>query len=109
MSLNLALVLCESARARPEHAAIVLDDLKLTYDHLDALSNQVAGGLRAAGVQPGDRVALLLPNVPQFVVAYYGILKAGAIVVPLGVHLRGPELAELLADSGSRRLISSRT
>src|SRR5262245_46683399 len=106
MSLNLAVMLRESARAVPEKAAIIFDDFKLTYDHLDALSNQVAGGLRAAGVEPGDRVALMLPNVPQFVIGYYGILKAGAIAVPMNVLLKAPEVAYYLADSGARCLVA---
>jgi long-chain acyl-CoA synthetase len=106
MSLNLAVMLRESARAAPEKVAIIFDDFKLTYDHLDALSNQVAAGLLGAGVEPGDRVALMLPNVPQFVIAYYGILKAGAIVVPMNVLLKAPEIAYSLADSGARCLVA---
>ena len=106
MSLNLAVMLRESARAKPEKVAIVADDFKLTYDHLDALSNQVASGLRDAGLEPGDRVALMLPNVPQFVIAYYGILKAGGLVVPMNVLLKAPEIAFFLGDSGARCLVA---
>jgi long-chain acyl-CoA synthetase len=107
VTLNLAVVLRESALAGPEKAALVHDELRLTYDHLDALSNQVAAGLRAAGVRRGDRVALLLPNVPQLVIAYYGILKAGAVVVPLPASARAADIAYFLADSGARRLVAS--
>ncbi len=105
MSLNLAVMLRESALARPDRVALILDDFKLTYDHLDALSNQVAGGLRASGVAPGDRVALMMPNVPQFVIAYYGILKAGAVVVPMNVLLKAPEVAYYLSDSSARCIL----
>ena len=105
MSLNLAMMLRESARAKPEKAALILDDFRVTYAQLEALSNQVAGNLRAAGVQVGDRVGLMLPNVPQFVAAYYGILKAGAVVVPMNVLLKAPEVAYYLGDSGARALI----
>src|SRR6266700_959156 len=106
MSLNLAVMLRESARARPEKVAVVFDDFKLTYDHLDALSNQVASGLLTAGLERGDRVALMLPNVPQFVIAYYGILKAGGVVVPMNVLLKAPEIAYFLRDSGARCLVA---
>jgi len=105
MSLNLAMMLRESARAKPEKAALILDNFRVTYAQLEALSNQVAGNLRAAGVQVGDRVGLMLPNVPQFVAAYYGILKAGAVVVPMNVLLKAPEVAYYLGDSGARALI----
>jgi long-chain acyl-CoA synthetase len=105
MSLNLAMMLRESAREKPAKAAVILDDFRVTYAQLEALSNQVAGSLRAAGVQAGDRVGLMLPNVPQFLVAYYGILKAGAIVVPMNVLLKAPEVAYYLGDSGARALI----
>src|SRR2546429_586822 len=106
VSLNLAVVLRETARARPGKVAVILDEFRLTYDHLDALSNQVAGGLRSAGVAPGDRVALLLPNVPQLPIAYYGVLKAGAVVVPVNGQVRAPEIAHVLRDCGARCLIA---
>ena len=105
MSLNLATMLRESARAKPDKTAVILDALKLTWAQVDALSNQLAGGLRASGVRAGDRVGVMLPNVPQFVVAYYGILKAGAIVVPMNVLLKAPEVAYYLGDSGATALI----
>jgi long-chain acyl-CoA synthetase len=105
MSLNLGVMLRESARAKPDKVAVILDDAKLTYAQLEALSNQVAAGLRASGVRAGDRVGLMLPNVPQFVVAYNGILKAGAVVVPMNVLLKAPEVAYFLSDSGARALV----
>jgi long-chain acyl-CoA synthetase len=105
MSLNLALILRESAKHNPDHPCIVLDSFKFTYGQVDALSSQVASSLRAAGLKKGDRVGLMLPNVPQFVVAYFGILKAGGIVVPINVLLKGAEVNFYLGDSGSRYLI----
>src|SRR5215472_11734759 len=105
MSLNLGVMLRESARAKPDKVAVIFDDVHLTYAQLEALSNQVAAGLRAAGVGAGDRIGLMLPNVPQFVIAYYAILKAGAVVVPMNVLLKAPEVAYFLADSGARALI----
>ncbi|GAA4607433.1 long-chain acyl-CoA synthetase [Actinoplanes octamycinicus] len=66
----------------------------------------MAAALTARGVRPGDRVALHLPNVPEFPIAYFGILKAGGVVVPLNVLLRAPEIAFQLADSGAKLLLT---
>jgi long-chain acyl-CoA synthetase len=105
MSLNLAVILRESAKRDPDHVAVILDSFKFTYGQLDALSSQVASSLRAAGLAKGDRVGLMLPNVPQFPIAYYGILKAGGIVVPMNVLLKAPEVSFYMGDSGARYLI----
>jgi len=105
MSLNLALILRESAKRDPDHVAVILDSFKFTYGQLDALSSQVASSLKAAGLAKGDRVGLMLPNVPQFPIAYYGILKAGGIVVPMNVLLKAPEVSFYMGDSGARYLI----
>jgi long-chain acyl-CoA synthetase len=106
MSWNLAVILREAARGRPDKVAVILDRSKLTYGQLEAVSNQVAGSLRQAGVQPGDRIGLMLPNVPQFPIAYYGILKAGAVVVPINVLLKAHEIAYFLRDSEAKVLIA---
>jgi long-chain acyl-CoA synthetase len=106
MSFNLAAILSESARSAPDHPVAVFDGGQLTYRHLDMASDRVAANLAAAGIEPGDRIALQLPNIPQFLVAYFGILKAGAVVVPLNVLLRAPEIAFHLSDSGARVLIT---
>jgi long-chain acyl-CoA synthetase len=74
---------------------------RMTYGNLRDASNRFAAGLQGLGVQPGDRVALLLPNSPQFIIAYYGILKAGAVVVPLNPLYTEHELTFHLADSGA--------
>ncbi|MGW7368219.1 long-chain-fatty-acid--CoA ligase [Streptomyces sp. NPDC054841] len=100
--LNLAVMLENSARAVPGRAAVVLGDQQLTYAELDAAACRVANLLRSRGVEPGDKVALSCPNLPWFPVVYYGILKAGAVVVPLNVLLKGREIAYHLADSGAK-------
>jgi long-chain acyl-CoA synthetase len=88
MSFNLAVILSESARCAPDHPVAVFDGGQLTYRQLDQASDRVAANLVAAGIEPGDRVALQLPDIPQFLASYFGILKAGALVVPLNVsHL----------------------
>ena len=79
---NLALNLVEAKNGHPERAAVRLDSLLLTYEELDERSGRVAGLLAAQGVESGDRVGLLLPNVPRFPMLYDGVLRAGAVVVP---------------------------
>jgi long-chain acyl-CoA synthetase len=99
--LNLSVFLDDSAREVPDHAAVIRDDATWTYAALDAAACQVAGALVAAGVEPGQRVALSCPNLEWFPIAYYGILKAGAVVVPLNVLLKPREIAYHLEDSAA--------
>jgi acyl-CoA synthetase (AMP-forming)/AMP-acid ligase II len=106
MSFNLAVILSESARCAPDRPVAVFDGGRLTYRQLDQASDRVAANLATAGIGPGDRVALQLPNIPQFLISYFGILKAGAVVVPLNVLLRAPEIAYHLEDSGALVLIT---
>ncbi|MFF3685712.1 long-chain fatty acid--CoA ligase [Streptomyces sp. NPDC002187] len=100
--LNLAVMLETSARAVPDRVAVVLGDQELTYAELDAAARRVAGLLRSRGIEPGDKVAVSCPNLPWFPIVYYGILKAGAVVVPLNVLLKGREIAYHLADSEAK-------
>ena len=79
---NLAELLTETAAAKPGAVAIKRDERELTYAALDAAAAHVAGLLRAKGVQPGDRVGIMLPNVEYFPICYYGALRAGLPVVP---------------------------
>src|SRR5512132_131103 len=106
---NMALNLVEAKNRHPQRAAVRLDDLLLTYDELDERSGRVAGLLAAQGVEPGDRVALLLPNVPQFPILYYGALRAGAVVVPMNPLLKAREIEYYLQDSGARLLFAWET
>jgi long-chain acyl-CoA synthetase len=100
--LNLSILLEDSARTHPDRTAVVLGPQRLTYAQLDAAANQVANLLVARGIRPGDKVALSCPNLPYFPVVYYGILKAGAVVVPLNVLLKGREVAYHLNDSDAK-------
>lgn len=106
MSLNLAIMLREAAHTHPHRTAIVLDDERLGYADLDHAADRFAAGLVRHGIRPGDVVAVQLPNVPQFAVAHFGILKVGAVVVPMNVLLKAREVAYLLGDSGARTLIT---
>jgi long-chain acyl-CoA synthetase len=99
MTLNLATLLEDSARRHPARDAVVLGPARLTYAQVDAAANQVANLMVGRGIRPGDRVALSCPNLPYFPIVYYGLLKAGAVVVPLNVLLKGREVAYHLRDS----------
>ena len=81
-TLNLASIIEHHARLAPEREAIVWNDMRFTYGQLNALSNRVANALTEMNVGRGDKVALSCPNLPFFPIVYYGILKAGAAVVP---------------------------
>ncbi|HSO97914.1 MAG TPA: long-chain fatty acid--CoA ligase [Solirubrobacteraceae bacterium] len=104
--MNLAANLTESVARDPEHVAIKLGDLELSYAELDDAAARVAGLLRARGIGPGDRVGLMLPNVPQFAACYYGILRAGAVVVPMNVLLKRREVAFYLRDPEAKLLLA---
>ncbi|HEX8977443.1 MAG TPA: long-chain fatty acid--CoA ligase [Solirubrobacteraceae bacterium] len=104
--MNLAGLLREAAEREPDHVAIKLDDAELTYAALAGASAHVAGLLREHGFTPGDRVGIMLPNVPYFPVIYYGILRAGGIVVPMNVLLKKREVAFYLKDPGARLLFA---
>ena len=102
VTLNLAETVTRSAAQHGDGIAVRLDTIQLTYAELDEMTAKAAGLLRDRGVKPGDRVGLMLPNVPAFVVLYYAILRAGAIVVPMNVMLRRREVGYYLKDSGAR-------
>jgi long-chain acyl-CoA synthetase len=103
---NLAELLTDTAAAVPNNTAVKLDNLELSYAELDEAAARVAGLLAAKGVRPGDRVGVMLPNVPHFAVVYYGILRAGGVVVPMNVLLKEREVAYYLSDSDARLLFA---
>ena len=100
--INLAMSLERGAQVFPGTPAVHFADRTITYGELDAAANRVANGLRAMGIGRGDNVALACPNVPYFPIVYYGILKAGATVVPLSVLCKAPEFAYHLEDSQAK-------
>jgi long-chain acyl-CoA synthetase len=105
MTFNLATMLRESAHKNATKPVALFDGGTMTYGELDALSDRFAAGLRGQGVEPGDAVAVQLPNIPQFLIAYFGILKAGSVIVPLNPLLKAPEIAYQLTDAGVRALV----
>ena len=106
MKFNLAVILSETASASPGKPVAVYAGGQMSYGELDAMSDRFAAGLELTGLHPGDVVGLQLPNIAQFLIAYFGILKAGAVVMPLNVLLKAPEIAYQLRDSGARVLVT---
>ncbi len=105
-TLNLAAVLEHAARLTPERVAITFGDRHMTYAELDEQAARVAAGLHATGIRAGDHVALSCPNLPYFPIAYFGILKAGAAVVPINVLLKPREIAYHLRDSHAKAILA---
>src|SRR5690242_7609612 len=106
MSFNLATILRESARDAPDKPLLYFADQSLTYAQVDETSGRVASALRARGLEPGRTVAVHLPNLPQFVLAYFGILKAGLVLMPLNPLLKAPEIAYHLRDSDAAAIVT---
>ena len=103
---NLAGIVTATAGRSPDRIALRLDDVVVTYADLDSGSARVAGLLAGMGVRPGDRVGIMLPNVVHFADCYYGALRAGAVVVPMNVLLKGREVGFFLADSQAKVLLA---
>ncbi len=95
-----------AAEKYPNNTAIIFFDHKMTYRELDAAATRFAAALQGLGVKKGDRVMIYMPNTPQFVIAFYGILRAGAIVVPTNPQYVPRELAYQASDSGSETIVA---
>lgn len=100
--LNLSVLLEHSARKHPNSEAFVFMDTSVTYAQVNGAANQIANGLKQLGISPGDKVALSCLNLPYFPMVYFGILKAGAVCVPLSVLLKRDEIAYHLSDSDAK-------
>ncbi|SPM28488.1 long-chain-fatty-acid--CoA ligase [Mycobacterium terramassiliense] len=97
-----------AARNRhPERVALRCDDLRLTYAEFDAAAGRVATLLERAGIEPGDRVGVMLPNTPAFAIVFYGIVYRGAVAVPMNPLLKGREVAYYLSNSGAKALFAT--
>ncbi|HTP23082.1 MAG TPA: long-chain fatty acid--CoA ligase [Solirubrobacteraceae bacterium] len=102
MNENLAHNLTGSAQRYPDSPALRIDEAVISYSELDEATARLAGLLRERGVEPGDRVGIMLPNVPQFAFAYYGVLRAGGVIVPMNILLKQREVEFYLGDSGAK-------
>jgi long-chain acyl-CoA synthetase len=104
--MDLGQMLAQSAARNPEKAAVIFKDQRTSYAELNARANAVANALSSLGIEPGDRVALYMHNIPLYMEAYYGILKAGGSVVPLNVLYKSGEVEYILRDSGAKALLT---
>ena len=104
---NLADHLSQTARQYPDRPALVLGDEVISYKQLDEATARVAALLAGWGVGPSERVGVMLPNLPEFAIAYYGALRAGAVVVPMNPLLKEREVSFYLSDSGAKLLFAS--
>ena len=107
--MNVADLLLRTTARQPDRPALLLGADVTSYAELAEAAARVAALLAAAGVGPGDRVGVMLPNVPQFAAIYYGVLRAGAVVVPMNPLLKAREIGYYLADSGARLLFAWHT
>ena len=105
VSPNIADYLSATAQRDPDGAGIITDGVTTTWAELDADVDAFAGALAQRGLHPGDRVAMLLGNSREFVIAYYGVARAGLVCVPMNPAYTSAEVAVLLADSGARLLL----
>ncbi|HEY2441708.1 MAG TPA: AMP-binding protein, partial [Streptosporangiaceae bacterium] len=98
---NLARNLTDTTRVHAGRVAVRVDNAAMTYRAVDEASARVAGLLRDRGLAPGDRVGIMMPNVAEVPVVYYGVLRAGGVVVPMNPLLKAREVAYYLGDSGA--------
>ena len=107
--MNLASNLLRNAQAHADRAAVRNGDGVVRYDQLERDTARVAGLLRERGLRPGDRVGVMLPNTPEFAMVYFGVLRAGGVVVPMNPLLKAREVAFYLGDSGTRLMFAWHT
>ena len=103
---SISSLLDQSAAQYPDRVALRMDDLVVSYAQFREAAGRMAALLQSLGIEPGDRVGLMLPNVPAFPISFYGALAAGAVVVPMNPLLKSREVAYYLGDSGARALVA---
>lgn len=105
--MNLACVLADAASAHPERPALLFDGERISYGELDRRAAVAAAALEERGVRKDDRVALKLPNTPDYIAAYFGILRLGAVAVPLNVLPAQPEVDKRLEAASPTAFVDS--
>ncbi|MFP4212078.1 MAG: AMP-binding protein, partial [Alkalispirochaeta sp.] len=104
-AVGLGEMLDEITRKYKRRDAILYEGRKIPYSELNESANRVAGGLAALGINPGDRVAMMLPNIPEFAYTFFGIQKLGAVAVPFNTMYKGREISFILRDSGAKAIV----
>ncbi len=104
--MSLGVMLEETVRRFKKKEALIFEGKTYSYQEVDQQANRVANGLRSLGIEPGDRVAIMLPNIPEFAFSFFGIQKLGAVAVPFNTLYKGREIIHILNDSGARAVIT---
>ena len=105
-AVNVADIVREAAEDHPSKPALWFQGRTFTYEELDDIIDTIGAALAGIGVRPGDRVALIAGNVPEFITSFYGTLRVGAVISPVNVMLTPTELSAVLADSGAKVAIT---
>ena len=95
-----------AADAFSDKTAVVYGERRVTYRQMSDDVTKVASALRAAGIEPGDRVAYLMPNLPEMLYAHFAVPMLGAVLVAINTRLSGPEIVRIVEHSGSRVLVA---
>ena len=102
---NVADLARDTAARLPDKPALIFHDAPITYGEVDRQIGLAAAGFRALGIRPGDRVAVMVHNVPHFVYAYYGLLRAGGVMIPLNTMYTAEEVSTIVADADARAVV----
>ncbi|MBM4310706.1 MAG: AMP-binding protein [Deltaproteobacteria bacterium] len=103
---SLGAMLAETARRLGSKEALIFEGRTISYRELDEQAGRTANALAALGIRTGDRVAIMLPNIPEFVYTFYGLQKLGAVAVPFNTMYKGREITHILNDSGARAIVA---
>jgi len=104
--MGLGKMLEETAKKYQKKTALFFEGKEISFEQLDEHVNRLANGLKNLGITKGDRVAIMLPNIPEFVYSYFALQKLGAIAVPFNTMYKGREILHILNDSGSKAIIT---
>ncbi|MCJ7812686.1 AMP-binding protein, partial [bacterium] len=102
---HLCHILEDSASKYPENVALVFGENRIQYNKLKEAINRLAHGFKKLRLGKGDRIAIMLPNVPHFTISYFALLQIGVTVVPLSIHYNSLEIKHCLMDSGVRGIV----
>ena len=105
--MNLSIIIKRSATYFPEKKALVFENAFFTYEELNACINRLASYLREKGIEKGDRVAVYAENRPEWIMAYFGIIRLGAAVVPISAAYKGSEVAHMINDAEARLVVTT--
>lgn len=104
--MNLSRLLEEKAEEYPKRTALVYEGKNITFQELNRSVNRLANGLKNLGIEKGDRVAIMLPNSPEFVYSFFACQRLGAVAVPFNTMYKGGEILYILKDSGAKAIIT---